>query len=300
MTRADAARLAEVEAIVGGRIVEITNTAAPWETGTLTQIAVLDGGDRVVVQWMRDRRALARRLRIGRGLSAVAPRVPNPEVLGGNVRAPEPFLVTRFVPGQSGRDLVGNRRGATLVGRQMGALVADLRRVPTRGLRLSTRWGDPERLTAAGRRWLAEAAPALGPHTTRLVGHLLDRAPGDLDGARPVFTHGDLAPVNVIFRGGALVAVLDFERSRLAHPLFDAAWWRWIVRYHHPESWAIAGPAFFAAAGLALDPATRTRLDLLAALQVLEMLEGTPRLPVGTRAEWIARLRHVVKSRHVV
>ena len=72
--------------------------------------------------------------------------------------------------------------------------------------------------------------------------------PEAFEGTRPVFAHGDLAPVNVVMDGGAgpgvVVALLDLERARLAHPLFDAAWWSWVVRYHHPSRSPAAGHAF--------------------------------------------------------
>ena len=180
--------------------------------------------------------------------------------------------------------------GAVLLGRRMGELAAGLRRVPTRGLRLSTLWGDPERLAAAAHRWLADGRAALGAAGAAAMERLLDRVPAELGDAPPVFAHGDFAPVNVLVRDGAVVALLDFERARTAHPLFDAAWWRWIVRHHHPERWEAAGPAFFGAAGLDLDAGTVARLDLLAALQLMEQLHDTPRGQVATRAEWAARL----------
>ena len=279
-----------LEALLGDRVVDLRDATPAWSTGTRTRIATLAGGDRVVVQWMRDRRALGRRLRLGRMLPAVASWIPVAEVLSGDAGAGEPFQVTRFVPGESGRALLDNDEAAALLGRRMGELAAGLRRVPTRGLRLSTRWADPVRLAAAGRRWLADARPVLGAEDAAAMGPLLERVPAELGGATPVFAHGDLAPVNVLVRGGAVVALLDLERSRVAHPLFDAAWWRWIVRQHHPERWDAAAPAFFAAAGLPLDVATVARLHLLAALQLLEMLRDTPRRQSATRAEWAARL----------
>jgi aminoglycoside phosphotransferase (APT) family kinase protein len=118
--------------------------------------------------------------------------------------------------------------------------------------------------------------------------------PRDLAGEAPVFAHGDFAPVNVVLRDGKVVALLDFERARIAHPLFDAAGWRWIRRHHHPERWAAAGTAFRATAGLDDSPETTARLDLLAALQCLEMLHRSRARPAATRREWVARLLRVL------
>ncbi len=288
--RLDLARRRSLEALLGDQVVELRDATPPWATGTRTCIVTLGGGDRVVAQWMHDRRALARRLRMGRKLPLAAPWIPVAELLGGDAGAQDPFLVTRFVPGESGQGLLDDEEAAVLLGRRMGELAHALAGVPTRGLRLSTLWGDPERLATAGRRWLTDSRPTLGTAGSAAVERLLDRVPAELGGARPVFAHGDLAPVNVLLREGVPVALLDFERARVAHPLFDAAWWRWIVRHHHPERWDAAGPAFFAAAGLAPEEATVARLDLLAVLQLLEMLHGTPRGQVAARAEWAARL----------
>ena len=279
-----------LEALLGERVVDLRDVTPAWETGTRTGIATLQGGDRVVAQWPRDRRGLSRRLRLARMLPAVAPWIPVPELLGGNADATDPVLVARFVTGESGREWLNDDDGAVLLGRRMGELAAGLRRVPARGLRLSTLWGDPGRLVAAAHRWLADDRAAIGPAGAAVMERLLDRVPAELGGAPPVFAHGDFAPVNVLVRDGAVAALLDFERARIAHPLFDAAWWRWIVRHHHPERWDAAGPAFFGAAGLDLDAGTVARLDLLAALQLAEQLHDTPRGMVAIRAEWAARL----------
>jgi aminoglycoside phosphotransferase (APT) family kinase protein len=217
-----------------------------------------------------------------------------PEVRGGEATGPRPYVVTGFVPGISGRELLADDRGAAQLGRLMGELAAGLARVPTRGLRLDGTWGDPERLAAAADRWLYAGTPALGAGGTRALERLLRRLPSELAGAMPVFAHGDLAPVNILVRDGGVVALLDFERARLAHPFFDAARWRWIVRHHHPERWEAAGPAFLEAAGLEDSPATARRLDLVAALQCLEMLHGARRRPPAARREWAARVLSVL------
>jgi len=291
---ADAAELLWLEALLGDRVVAVVEVTPPWETRTGTQVVTLGRGDRVVVQRMSDRRALGRRLRLGRLLPTIAPWVPVPEVLAGDAAAPAPFAVTRFVPGVSGRELLADDAGAELLGRRMGELARDLARVPTRAVRLSGLWGDPDRLATAAHRWLDGAPTELGPPARQVLDRLLDRLPDELGGHAPVFAHGDFAPVNVILRDGDAVALLDLERARLAHPLFDAAWWRWILRHHHPERWAAAGPAFLFAAGLDDGPRTAARLDLMAALQCLEMLHRSPAHPAATRRAWRARLLSVL------
>jgi aminoglycoside phosphotransferase (APT) family kinase protein len=281
--------------LVDDLIVATTDATPPWDTRTRTWVATLAGGQRVVAQWSRKRRGLERRHRVGRMLPRVAPWIPVPEVVAHEVRGPVGILVTRAVEGLSGRAQLDDDRSAALLGARMGELARGLRRVPARGMRLSTLWGDPARLAVAAAGWLEDARPALGTSAAAAVARLIDRVPRELGGSQPVFTHGDLAPVNVLLRDGVVVALLDFERARLAHPLFDAAWWRWIVRHHHPERWEAAGPAFFSAAELTLDRVTLERLDLLAVLQCLEMLHEAPRRARAARSEWADRVAEALE-----
>ncbi len=285
-------------ALLGERVVEIVDLGNPWTTSTWTDLVTLRNGRQVVVQraigGASARATIGRRIRVGRMLRAVAPWLPVPEVLAGEAAGPRPFVVTEFVPGVSGRELLADDPGAAQVGRLMGELAAGIARVPTRGLRVGGTWGNPERLAAAASRWLNSSAADLGAVRARALGRLLRQLPRDLAGAAPVFAHGDLAPVNILVRDGAVVALLDFERARLAHPLFDAAWWRWIVRHHHPERWAPAGAAFMAAAGFAGARGTASSLDPLAALQCLEMLHRSRGGPAAARLAWAARLLDVL------
>ena len=279
-------------------MVGVVDLGSPWTTSTRTERITLADGRRVVVQravsGAAARATIGRRIRLGRLLPAIAPWLPVPEVRGGEATGPRPFVVTGFVPGISGRELLADESGAAQLGRLMGELAAGLARVPTRGLGLGGTWGDPERLVTAADRWLKASAPDLGAGGARALERLLPRLPRELAGAAPVFAHGDLAPVNIVVRDGVVVALLDFERARLAHPLFDAAWWRWIVRHHHPERWAVAGAAFAETAGLEDARGTVARLDLLAALQCLEMLCRAGRRSPAARREWAARLLGVL------
>lgn len=205
-----------------------------------------------------------------------------------------PFIVSRYVPGLSGIALLTDDDQAALLGTQMGALANDIDRVPISGLRLSTTWADAVRLDVAARRWLVKAADVLGSKATSTLNELLEQLPVVFAGVEPVFAHGDFAPVNVIVRDGAVVALLDLERARIAHPLFDAAWFRCIVRHHHPERWDVVGPAFMSSARIAQTPEASFSLDVLAALQCLEILDRTPRSLVSVRSEWVAPLLEVI------
>jgi len=296
-----------VEGVVGGRVVAIRDLANPWSTGTRTVLVEVERGqqprDRLVVQWGGDRSSIARRHRLGRQLRHAAPGLPLAEVVGGEVRATLPLVVSRFIEGTSGRALLGSDDDARRLGTAVGALVPMLRAVPTAGLRLSRTWADAARLAPAAHGWLDRGRRALDPSDVRSLELLLLRIPELFGDEAPAFAHGDLAPVNVVLEGGVVVGLLDLERARLAHSLFDAAWWVWIVRHHHPERLTAAGGSFLAAAGIDPgDPATGRQLRWIAALQCLEMLAHTRASGSASatrqRGEWALRVGEAVRRLH--
>lgn len=285
----------DVEALVSATPTEIADVTAPWGSSTRTQVVTLAGGGRVVLQRGSRWRGMGKRLRLARLLPSRAPQIPWAELLAGDASGPRAFLVSRFVAGVQGGEMLWHDREAAALATRMGLLVPALAGVPTVGLRLSSLWGSPERLAASATRWLARSDPVLGPAAAAEVARMVDVMPQRLGGDRPVFAHGDFAPVNVILRDGWIAALLDLERARLAHPLFDAAWWRLMVRCHHPDRWPAAGPAFFSAAGLGTGRHVIERLDLLAVLQCLEMIGSSQRRSPATRAAWAGRLRTVLE-----
>jgi aminoglycoside phosphotransferase (APT) family kinase protein len=287
---------AGVAAILGQPANVVEELTPPWATATRSALVGPEAAEmRFVVQWSAshrtaDRGAMVRRLRLGREVARLAPWLPVPEVIGGDGRGPTPFVVSRYVPGVSGRELLGDDAGAEIVGAAVGLAARGIARVPTASLRLSRTWSNPDRLGAAARRWLRATGPDVDARAASRLEGVIERLPESFAGVRPVFVHGDLSPVNVLIRDGVVVALLDLERARLAHPLFDAAWWRWIVRYHHPAAWPAAGGAFFAAAGIEENETTLARLSALAVLQCLEMLASTPRGSSTIRREWANRI----------
>jgi aminoglycoside phosphotransferase (APT) family kinase protein len=105
--------------------------------------------------------------------------------------------------------------------------------------------------------------------------------------------HGDLVPANLLLRDGANV-LLDLEAARIGDPLLDAAWFRWIVAYHHPELVPAAWAAFAGAAGIATSDATvRALLDAYPVLRILEILAG-PGVGPSARGRWLRQLEQGV------
>jgi aminoglycoside phosphotransferase (APT) family kinase protein len=284
--------------LLGSRVLGVEDMTRPWATGVRTSLVTLEDGLRVVHQegapTVVGRGGIARRMRFLRALRSAAPGLPVPEVLGGDARADPPFVLTSCLTGEPGDALLATSAGAARLGRVAGGAAATLAAVPPAvpGRSLSRTWSDPDRLAAAAAAWLREAGPLLDPAAAEAVRAVLDRIPVLL-AAPPVVAHGDLAPVNLLVDGERVTGILDLERLRLAPPLFDAAWFRLLVRHHHRERWPDAGPPFLAAIGVSDSGATAAAMDDLAVLACLEMLAALPRRAPG-RVAWATRaLEHL-------
>jgi aminoglycoside phosphotransferase (APT) family kinase protein len=293
----DAAECARLTALVGSPVVIVESVR--WGFTNRTRLATLADGRRIAVQRLVDRGSARRRLRLGERLAdrLAAAGIPTARLLGGDAGAATPFVLHTFVEGRNGAEWLATDAGAVRLARLMGALVPRLAAVEARGLRLPSTWADPTRLAQVSRRRLERAASRLDATTSGA----LRAAIADLEplfaGRRPVFAHGDFAPVNVLVapgpgRRGTISALLDLEFARLADPLFDVAWWGWLVRFHHPGRWPAAWPAFLAAAGLAADRDREpTRFaERVRSLQLMHMLERAHCCSGRAATEWAARL----------
>jgi hypothetical protein len=87
-----------------------------------------------------------------------------------------------------------------------------------------------------------------------------------------------------------VVGLLDVDYARVADPLFDAAWWGWVVRYHHPERWIVAWPVLLQAAGISIDQAMLERVRILQRLRCLEAVDEARRARADAAAMWAQRL----------
>ncbi len=281
--------------LLGSRVLGVEDLTRPWTSGVRTSLVTLEDGRRVVHQegapTVAGRRGIARRIRFARALRSAAPGLPVAVVLGGDERANPPFAVTAYIPGEPGDALLATPAGAAWLGRLAGEAAAALAAVSPRALgrSLPRTWSDPGRLAVAAAGWLREARPVLDPPDAEAVRAVVDRIPGLLAGPS-VVAHGDLAPVNLLIEGERLAGIVDLERLRLAPAAFDAAWFRLLVRHHHPERWPDVGPPFLAALGLPDDETTAAALDDLAVLACLELLAALPRRSTG-RTAWAARAR---------
>ncbi len=196
----------------------------------------------------------------------------------------------------------------------MGELLPRLAAVPTGGAGLSDAWAAPERLARQARLQLARRGALLGPAAPALAA-TIERLPARFADRPACFAHGDFCPVNVLLGAADLglgasgeseasgpnpqtpgvVGLLDLEFARMADPLFDAAWWGWVVRYHHPERWAAAYPQLLAAASISSDEPTLARIHDLQLLRCLEMVDYHARTARPTQAAmWADRLQETL------
>lgn len=221
--------------------------------------------------------------------------IPVAEVVDLGEAADPRLVATAFVDGVAGAALLDHSGGPERVGAIMGSTWRRLAGVDLDRPSVPVGWACAHGLAAADRD--GRLARVLGRVDPGDRGHVLaeiDRARERLAGRVPTFVHGDFAPVNVVIRDGDLGALVDLELAGRADPLFDAAWFRWIVTYHHPAAGAIAWNAFLATAGI--DHEEAAARDLLRALPVVGLLERLDATTAGAEADrWLAMLRSTAR-----
>ena len=182
-------------------------------------------------------------------------------------------------------ELLGTPRGAATVGRLCGSIALRLGAIDVADVELADTWASGRRLRAAVERWLAHLPEPVPAGSRVTVERALARASSTLDADAAVLAHGDLAPVNVLVRDEAVAAVLDLERAQLAHRAYDAAWFAWVVTFHHPEVAGAACAAYAAASGV---PTGEAALGWLWPLLLVERMAEAA--GGQERAMWAARL----------
>jgi aminoglycoside phosphotransferase (APT) family kinase protein len=314
MTEADA-----LSALVGLSVTTVERCA--WGFENRTDIASLADGQQVVVQRINHRGLAEHKLRLARllpdRLAAVGIRLPR--LLAADAYTDPPYAVREYIPGEMGAARLSSDEGAIQLATAMGALLPQLARVPTDGLGLHTGWANPERLVRQARQQLERQRSLLDTETYATLAQTIDDIPRLFAGRSACFAHGDFCPVNAliderrttndecnklvvtsteadvrgsdsILRSSSSVVLLDIEFARRADPLFDAAWWGWVVRYHHPERRRVAWPHFLAAAGIPDDQATAERIRALQRLRLLEALDYYAALTPNNAPMWVTRL----------
>ena len=259
---------------------------APWGFRHETWLADLFDGRRVAVQRRAD----------GSDPLAADARAVRGRVRRTGIDVPEPVSVHRiddrtvvvlpFLDGEVAAALLGTPRGAAVAGRSCGEVAARLAAVDPAGLRLPDTWASGAALRAEAHRWASDPRVPLPDATRERVARAAERAGREVDATGPRLCHGDLAPVNVLVDAGRPAALLDLDRARLGHALYDAAWFAWVVGFHHPGVAGAAWSAFARASGAGEQP-----VEDVAWLWPLLLLERTAEARDGAeRSLWSDRL----------
>jgi Ser/Thr protein kinase RdoA (MazF antagonist) len=263
-----------------------------WGFRNETWRVVLADGRRVAVTRLADTEATPSIVGL---MTSIQPRllsagIPSPVLVDLAVESTR-LIVTELIDGTPGAELLGQEGGPHVVGSVLGAAWRRLAAVDLTGLDLPATWATPHRLVSDSFARLTRARSWLNATDRRLLFADLEALGSQLSNRRPSFVHGDLIPVNILIRRGQLSALLDFEFVRLADPLLDAAWFDWIVAYHHPADEPAAWRAFVTAADLDdHEPVTRELLRVLPLVRLLEILDDD-RLRDDHAGEWIEMLR---------
>lgn len=272
--------------------VVIDASRCPWGFRNETWLAELGDGRRFVATRLADRRAAAV---VPARIRAVQPRLT---AVGLPVQAlAEPglprargVLISPFQDGVPGPVLLREPSGPAIVGSLLGSAWRRLAHADPAGLGLPDLWAEPDRLAWAARDWLAALAPELARADRARLAGTIETLPGLIDSRSAGIVHGDLVPANILVDDGVLVALLDLEFVRLGDRRLDAAWFDWIVWFHHRPIHPVAWQAFAAAAGIQPgDAPTLEALRVLPAIRLLEILHDLGRRDPA-RKRWMEHL----------
>ena len=318
--------------IVGAPVVAFER--AGWGFENRTDIVTLADGRRLVVQRLTRRAQARGRLRLARILpDRLAPLgIRLPRQLAASSVADPPYAVREHLGGASAAAFMGDTAGAVAVASAMGALLLRLQQALTTGLRLPSSWADASRLEQQARRQLNRCRDMFDAATRRELATTIDEVRGRFTARRACFGHGDFCPVNVLveptdhrppttdaderelsdyrlqatgygpitqcavrdMQGLCVVGLLDVDYARVADPLFDAAWWGWVVRYHHPDRWIMAWPELLRAAGIPVDQAMLGRVRVLQRLRCLEAVDDARQAGADAAIMWARRLHETL------
>ncbi|HMO55761.1 MAG TPA: phosphotransferase [Roseiflexaceae bacterium] len=275
-----------IVALVGAAIIRIE--ACRWGFENETAMATLSDGRDVIVQRIR-RIALAdHKIEL---LRTLPPRLAAVGIATPTLIAADPPLLMRaYLPGTPANAMVGDATTAPLLAAEMGSLLERLRRVDTNDTPLDTTWATSASLVVAAAAWLTACRDLLPDRVIAAFHTAIAGLPGLFAGRTAAFAHGDFCPVNGLTLDNRLVALIDLEYARIADPLFDPAWWSWVVRYHHPGRWQQIWPDFCRAAAITADTMTNQRIATIQCLYLLERTDLARRYEPEAAGFWADRL----------
>jgi aminoglycoside phosphotransferase (APT) family kinase protein len=306
--------------LVGAQVIAAER--ASWGFENRTDIASLADGRKLVIQRLARRAQASRSLRLAHVLPNRLARIGIrlPRQLAADAAADPPYAVREYLSGTTAATFMGKVAGAVAVASAMGALLPQLQSASVAGLRLPSAWADPSRLERQARAQLRRCREMFDQATFHELAATIDEVGERFAGRPACFAHGDFCPVNALVEVDdqqpttndrrpttadeaidpqpptsnaqllRVVGLLDVDYARVADPLFDAAWWGWVVRYHHQERWIAAWPMLLRAAGITLDQGTLGRVRVLQRLRCLEAADDARRAGVDAAAMWARRL----------
>jgi aminoglycoside phosphotransferase (APT) family kinase protein len=328
MSSTNHSELEALSALVDAPVVAAER--AGWGFENRTDIVTLADGRKLVIQRHTRRNQAPRSLRLAHmlpdRLAQVGIRLPRQ--LAADASATPPYAVREFISGTTAAAFMGEIGGAVAVASAMGALLPKIQATPIGGLRLPSGWADASRLERQARRQLSRCREMFDEATLRELAATIDEVRERFAGRGTCFAHGDFCPVNALVETNdqrpttndqrvtsdqrpttndetvnpqpptpnsqspalRIVGLLDVDYARVADRLFDAAWWGWVVRYHHPERWVVAWPALLRAAGITVDHDMLRRVEILQRLRCLEAVDDARRAGVDAAEMWARRL----------
>jgi Ser/Thr protein kinase RdoA (MazF antagonist) len=271
----------------------IASEPARWGFNNRTEIVTLANGTQLVLQRIMNQARASEQIRLARQLpprfAGIGLRLPR--LLRADAKALPPYAIREYLPGIPGAALLGDLQGVAQMATKMGELLPQMTLVSLTRMTVDSRWARVFRLEQQVMTWMKQLQPLLTAQTSQRLKATLRLIPRLFE-ALPVFCHGDFCPVNVLFDEQSqteIIGLLDVEYARVAPALFDAAWWGWVLRFHHPEAWQIGWPLFCRAAQIHLTDTTNDQITVLQRLRCLELLAESHFLQRGVDA-WIERL----------
>ncbi len=276
--------------VLGNGVTDLRRLA--WGFTNETWAGTTAGGERLVATRMAEPRLASAMIARGPAIAGrlAAAGIETPVPLAARSHPATGVLVARWLDGTPGMELLHTAGGAAEVGRALGRAWRRLAGVDSAGLELDELWADPGVLARAARRWLGGVDAELPSPAVEVAEVRLGQVEALLAGRRPAMVHGDFVPANVLIRDAASPALLDLEAVRLGEPLLDAAWFGWIVRFHHPAVSQTAWTSFADAAAIdAGESVTAALLEILPTVRILEIVAALA--PGPARARWMEQLR---------
>ena len=183
--------------LVGGRIV--ATEPARWGFSNRTWLVTTDDGRRFAVGQLTAGPLARHRIRVARLLSSVLEPagIPMARLVAADPDGRPPLMITSFVAGTPGPELLADPTGAVALAGEMGRLARRLREVRPEHGRLPSTWADPLRLASVARRWLESVGPDLEPPTSAGLATAMARLP-DLFAGRPGLFHTEFGQRNPV------------------------------------------------------------------------------------------------------